>query len=128
NARMGVPSGPHGAVYLTVHPYGTVDHLTTVRTDSARLVEFHETIISADGISTMRQVPTFELPARRALTLTPGGFHLMLIDVDRLEVGDVARMTLVWEQAGEIEVDVTVVHPSDTLVDHNHDHNHDVDE
>lgn len=116
-ARVAASEGPDAAVYMTVHPYGNPDRLVGVRTDSAVSVELHETVFGPDGSATMGPLTNLFLPARRPLVLEPGGLHLMLIQVNPLAVGDVVRMTLIWEQAGEIEVDVSVVDHSDTVVD-----------
>ena len=41
--------------------------------------------------------------------LKPGGYHLMLTDLKApLKEGDLLKITLVFEKAGEIEVEATV--------------------
>ena len=42
----------------------------------------------------------------------------MLIDVERLSVGETVTVTLEFEQAGEIEVEAEVVDLADTMGEH----------
>ncbi|NDJ54944.1 MAG: copper chaperone PCu(A)C, partial [Chloroflexi bacterium] len=42
-------------------------------------------------------------------TLEPGGYHIMLIGIDEtLEPGDTVTLTLVFENAGEFEIEAEV--------------------
>ncbi len=125
NARIGQPTGVNGALYLTAHAYGQGDRLISARTTVARDVELHETVINADGTATMRGAASFELPARGSLTLEPGGYHLMLFEVDRLEVGDLVEVTLIWENAGEMTTTAVVVDPAETIIEEGENHDHD---
>lgn len=125
DSRMGRPTGPHAALYLTAHAYGSTDSLVGARTDAAGSVELHETVIQPDGSATMTEVTSMDLPSRGALVLEPGGLHIMLLDVDRLDAGATVEVTLVWERAGEQKITVLVVDPADTLAggdddDHGH--------
>jgi len=55
---------------------------------------------------TMREVDAIEVPAGETVSLEPGGFHLMLIDLaGPIEMGDTIPVTLTFERAGEVEVD-----------------------
>ncbi len=51
------------------------------------------------------------------LVLEPGGYHLMLVDVERVVAGDEIDVTLIWENSGEMTVPVDVVAPGDTMSD-----------
>lgn len=62
------------------------------------------------GEMTMREVEFIELPAGVAVQLKPGGYHIMLMQlVAPLELGTTIKITLVFENAGEITVDVPVL-------------------
>lgn len=119
HARMGEPVGANAAVYLTVEGYGQADRLIGASTDAAGAVELHETVIGSNGQASMNRVEYLDLPARGSLVLEPGGFHIMLLGVDRVIAGDGITITLLWEHAGEMDVDVEVVDPADVL---EHDH------
>ena len=57
----------------------------------------------------MRQVEAVEIPAKGSAVLEPGGFHVMLLGVkDPLEEGNAFPMTLTFETAGSVEVEVHI--------------------
>jgi copper(I)-binding protein len=82
--------------------------LISVSSPVVPLVEIHE--MSMQGsVMTMREVPALALPAGQAVELTPGGYHLMLLELKKLmTAGDTVPLTLVVEdKAGKRErVDV----------------------
>lgn len=112
-ARIGQPTGPNAALYLTASSDGGADRLVAADTTVAAAVELHETTMGDDGTMSMGSVDAFQLPAEEELVLEPGGYHLMLIDADRLDVGDVVEVTLTWEDAGEMIVEAEVVGPAE---------------
>jgi copper(I)-binding protein len=57
----------------------------------------------------MRQVDAIDVPAGQAVELKPGSFHLMLMGLKApLKAGDRFPLTLKFEKAGEVKVDVAV--------------------
>jgi len=114
DARLGQPTGPNAALYFTAASGGDADRLIGVTTEAASSVEAHETTMNDDGTMTMQGVDALDLPADGSLVLEPGGYHLMLIDADRLEIGDTIDVTLTWETAGEQTIEAEVVDPADT--------------
>jgi copper(I)-binding protein len=115
DARVGAPTGPNAAMYFTARGSDEADSLRSASTDVANEVQIHETVTSDEGTMSMPSIPRLELPAGGQLVLEPGGYHLMLVDVDQLEVGDTISVTLTWEVAGEMTVEAEVVDPSDTM-------------
>lgn len=113
-ARVGAPTGPNAGLYFTVESYGTEDALLSASTDVAGTVELHETVMGDDGTMGMRPVTSYSLPATGELVLEPGGLHIMLMDVDRLEAGTTIEVTLTWEKAGEVPITANVVEPAET--------------
>ena len=73
--------------------------------------------MGSDGTMSMARIDRLDLPADGSLVLEPGGYHLMLVDADRLEVGETVEVTLIWETAGEMAVEAEVVDPGETLGD-----------
>lgn len=68
------------------------------------------TMAMGDGEMGMRPVEFVELPAGVAVELKPGGYHIMLIDlVAPLAVGTTIALTLGFENAGSITIDVPVL-------------------
>jgi periplasmic copper chaperone A len=126
DARVGAPTGPNAAMYFTARGADEADSLRSATTDVANEIQIHETVISDEGTMSMRSVPRLELPAGGQLVLEPGGYHLMLLGVDELEVGGTIEVVLLWEVAGEMTVEAEVVDPSDTMgeeeLEHTEDH------
>lgn len=115
-ARIGEPTGPNAALYFTAS--GPSDRLIGARTEAAASIQIHDTVDNDDGTTGMQHLDFLELPEDDELVLEPGGYHLMLIGVDRLRVGDEIEVTLIWEQAGEMTLEaVEVVSPADTVGD-----------
>jgi len=77
----------------------------------AKVVEIHEMKLDG-GIMTMRAVETLALPAGQSVTLSPGGFHVMLMGIAQpLKEGDRVPLTLVVEEKSGRRQDVTVAAP-----------------
>ncbi len=102
-------AGGTGVGFMTLRNTGsTPDRVVGARSPVARVVELHTHMRDGD-IMRMRPVPTIDLPAGQAVTLQPGGLHLMLIGLgSALERGQRAPVTLVLERAGEVEVTLVV--------------------
>ena len=68
----------------------------------------HQTTTDANGMTGMREA-TIAIPAGQSLTLDPGGYHLMLIDLtEDLAPGSTVRLTLTFEDAGPVNVEAEV--------------------
>jgi len=99
-----------GAVYLQVTS-PEADRLVAASVDAsvAARTEVHETTMGDDDVMTMREVAGIDLPAGEAVSLQPGGFHIMLLELAApLETGDTFDVTLTFESAGERVVAVEV--------------------
>jgi len=65
--------------------------------------------VSTEPTMMMQPVDGIDLPAGTAVELKPGGYHIMLLDLaSPLEAGQTFTITLTFEQAGSVEVPVTV--------------------
>lgn len=135
-ARTSPMMASAGAAYMTLTS-SVDDRLIGVAVDTgiAATVELHETVMAGDmgggmtgdttsdttsdmsgsmPVSTeptmmMQPVDGIDLPAGTAVELKPGGYHIMLLDlVAPLEMGQTFTITLTFEQAGAVEVPVTV--------------------
>lgn len=57
----------------------------------------------------MRQIPAVELAAGKTTELKPGGFHVMLLGLTKpLREGERFPLTLVFEKAGKIDIEVEI--------------------
>lgn len=73
-----------------------------------REVSFHRTVHDGD-IARMLPVPVLSVPAGEALSLEPGGGHLMLIGPDRpLRPGDAVPIVLTLSDGRRLEIEFTV--------------------
>jgi len=109
-ARAASPIAKSGATFMHIMNMGDVDdRLIAVRTDVAMMPELH-THIMEDGIAKMREVEGgFEILAGEATILERGGLHIMLMGLTRPMLhGEVITLTLIFEQSGELTIDVTV--------------------
>ncbi len=107
-ARASVLASRPGATYLTIKSTSD-DTLIGASTPVAKRVMIHA--VEKDGdVIRMKHVEALELPAGQQVTLAPGGMHLMLMGLqDKLSEGTAFPMTLSFEIAGEITVDVSVL-------------------
>ena len=98
-----------GGAYLEIKAEaGRGDRLIAVKSAVAGAVELHNHIME-NGVARMRRVDAIAVPAGASVVLKPGGHHLMLTDLKSpLKEGDLLKMTLVFEKAGEIDVEATV--------------------
>lgn len=125
-------AGANAAVYFQLHNgSGQDDVLLGASSDSARAVELHESMVMGtedmEGMSesdqsgedmegmqmgdVMQMVPveSLTLGAGQDVVFEPGGYHVMLIDLPTaLQEGDQINITLHFQQAGDIEVPVSV--------------------
>jgi copper(I)-binding protein len=102
------PMGPGqpAAGYMTITaPSGGADALIGASSPVAAAVEIHETSTDASGMMGMRPVDRVELPSGSPVALEPGGYHLMLMNLDGdLEAGDTVDLVLEFENAGEVTI------------------------
>ncbi|WP_163849521.1 DUF1775 domain-containing protein [Pseudooceanicola aestuarii] len=105
-SRATLPNAPVGGGFFTVANTGAqADRLVSVSSPVAGRAEIHEMAMEGD-VMRMRALPDgLEIPAEGTVTLKPGGFHLMLMDLkDRLIEGETLTVTLTFEQAGAVDI------------------------
>jgi copper(I)-binding protein len=108
-ARATAASARTGAAYFTIANRGASDdRLVAAASPVAVKAELHTTIDDG-GVMKMRPLAAVDVKAGGKAELKPGGMHLMLIDLKApLKVGQSFPVTLTFEQAGPIELMVTV--------------------
>jgi len=110
-----------GAFFEMKAAAGKDDRLIAVRSPVAGNVEIHNHIMDG-GVARMRRVDAIAVAGGRSVVLAPGGYHVMLMDLKQpLKQGNLLKLTLVFETAGEIEVDATV-EPIGAMGSHGFDH------
>lgn len=107
-ARASAGPARNSAAFMTIHNAGGADRLMAAAADVSERVELHTHMMEGD-VMKMRQVEAVEVPANAMAELQPGGFHVMLIGLQApLKEGEHFPLTLTFENAGEITVEVAV--------------------
>lgn len=103
------PSAPTAAAYFVVHNQGArADRLLGAETPVAGKAQLHQHL-NRDGLMKMEHVPAVEIPAGGEAAFAPMGYHVMLFDLKRpLRAGDRFPLTLHFEQAGDVTLEVAV--------------------
>ncbi len=110
-ARASIGAASNSAAYLTITMDGDAsDRLVAVTTSVAERAELHDHLME-DGIARMRPVEAIDVVPGEPVILEPGGLHIMLMGLaEKLEPGATLPLTLSFEKAGEMKVELPV-HP-----------------
>jgi copper(I)-binding protein len=110
-----VPAGAVGAVYLEVHnPTDESRRLVEARFEEAVATEMHETVQEGDIMRMLPMEDGLTLAAGESASFEPGGKHIMVMDLHRdMEIGATETLTLIFDDATELEVPVEVRDPLD---------------
>ncbi|MEF3046432.1 copper uptake system-associated protein [Pseudotabrizicola sp. L79] len=121
HANIPAPAGRAqvAAGYMAISNEGDhPDSLIGVEVGFAAKAMLHTTDFSAEGVASMKHVQALEIPANDTVVLEPGGYHIMLMGLTQpLIVGDMLPATLIFEQAGRVQIEF-MVDPADGSVDH----------
>jgi len=110
--RVSPMNAENGAFYMQlVNESAEDDTLLSASADLCGTVELHESVMAEDGTMAMQPVEggKITVPAGETVELKVGGLHVMCIGVgDGFAVGETVPVTLVFEKAGEVQVDVEI--------------------
>ncbi len=110
-ARSSGKAAKAGAAFMIIENNGdTDDRLISVTSDVAGRVELHTHEIDANGVAKMVHVEEgFAIPAGETHMLKRGGDHVMFMGLTApFEHGATIPVTLVFENAGEVEIEIPV--------------------
>ncbi len=109
-ARSSTPSAKSGAIFFELMNHGAADRLIGASTDVAKMSQLHTHQEDANGVMRMLHVEEgFAVPEGETVLFQRGGNHVMLMGLTGpLEDGDTIPLTLTFEQAGEVTIDVIV--------------------
>ena len=113
----------HGIeVFLTVENTGDKpERLVAATTTFTQDGSFQAPLLASDGALVVKEVPAIQVNPGQTITFQPGGIRIVLQDVKRhLEGGQHFHMTLTFQNAGPLEVDVEVEHGDHDDPDHDH--------
>ena len=106
--RATAPGAKVGGGYMVIRNGGAADKLLSASSPAAAKVELH-VHLNDNGVMRMREVPAFDVPAKGAFELKPGGAHLMFMDIKRpFKEGEKLPVKLKFEKAGEVNAEFQV--------------------
>lgn len=99
------PVARNSAGYLDIRNEGARDDvLLAARVQGARVTEMHE-MVQEGGAMSMKRRPEIVVRAGATVRFSPGGLHLMLIDLQKpLQLGQRLDAVLQFRDAGEVRV------------------------
>lgn len=100
-----------GAAFMTIHNHGDADdRLIKVASPISKRAELHTHKEDANGVMQMLEVPEgFVIPADSCYELARGGDHVMFLGLNQpLEQGQTVPVTLTFEKAGDMVIEVPV--------------------
>lgn len=93
------------AAYMTVHNSGAADTLVKATTPLTGTVQLHEVITEGSSSKMQEKAGGFPVPANGEVTLRPGAYHIMLMDLKApVTDGQVVTLTLTFAKAGEVTI------------------------
>ena len=99
------PSGS-GSVYMTIENDGYQDDtLTSAISDEAEMTMIHQTVREENIAKMIHVMGGIDLPKGKIIKLEPGGYHLMLMGIEKnLTLNDRIRITLSFKNNENIEI------------------------
>lgn len=110
-ARANGASAKAGAAFMVIKNFTDEDdRLIGASTDVAMKAELHTHTVDASGLTVMGPLEGgLAVPAHSGVALKRGGHHVMMMGLKRpLNDGDMITLTLIFEKAGKVTVDVPV--------------------
>ncbi len=99
-ARATMPGQSVSGAYMQIRSDADA-RLLSASSSAVPRVEVHEMKMD-DGVMRMREVKAIDLPKGKTVSLEPGGFHIMLMNLKKpIAAGDVIPLTLVVESGGK---------------------------
>ena len=107
-ARATAPGAKVAGGYMVMRNTGAADRLVSAASPAAAKVELH-VHINDNGVMRMREVRGYDVPAKGAFELKPGGAHLMFLDIKRpFKEAEKVPVKLKFEKAGEVSAEFHV--------------------
>ncbi len=102
-------AGRPGVAYFNLsNGDGPARKLASVHVDGVGRTEMHETK-QENGVSKMAPVKDVALEAGKTLSFAPGGYHVMLFDIDpALKAGGTTEVTLALDNGDKISAKATI--------------------
>ena len=110
-ARSSGKTAKAGAAFMMIQNLGDADdRLVGASSDAAARVELHTHKVDENGVAKMVHVEEgFAIPAGETHMLKRGGDHVMFMGLTApFEQGATVPVTLIFEKAGEVEIEIPV--------------------
>jgi len=109
--RATLPNAPVGGGFLTIENTGDqTDRLISATSSVAGDTQIHEMSMQGDVMKMRELAEGLEIPAGATVALAPGGYHIMFMGLNQAFVeGESITITLVFEKAGSVEVELPVL-------------------
>jgi periplasmic copper chaperone A len=109
-----------GVGYMTLENHGPADdRLLAAESPAAGTVTMHRTEVEGGVARMLPQEEGIAIPAHGSVSLEPGGYHLMLSGLKApLTLGQSIPLTLAFERAGRVTVELKVERPSAARGEH----------
>ena len=99
-ARATMPGQPVSGAYMQIQSDADA-RLVGVSSPAVPRVEVHEMKMDGD-VMRMREVKAIDLPKGKTVSLEPGGFHIMLMNLPKpIAAGDIIPLILTVESGGK---------------------------
>jgi len=117
-----LPGQPVGGGFVTIRNTGTSDdRLVSVSSPLAGRAEIHEMAMANDVMKMRKLNDGIVVPAGQTVELSPGGLHFMFFNVKKpFAEGDKVPVTLTFEKAGEVSIELPVGPANPGEAKHNH--------
>ncbi|MFT5064465.1 MAG: copper(I)-binding protein [Yoonia sp.] len=112
--RATLPNAPVAGGFVTITNAGTQDdQLISAASEISNLTQIHEMKMEND-VMKMRELPDgLIVPAGETVTLMPGGYHIMFMDLNGpLVEGETIAARLTFEVAGDVDINLPVGAPN----------------
>ena len=109
--RASTDMGGSAEVYFTLTNTGEkMIDLIGVRTDLASIETLHKTVVGSNGTRRMSAAPELRVAPGAAVTLEPGGPHVMLIDLEKpLIEGATLSLRLTFYDGDDLTIEVPIL-------------------
>lgn len=98
--RVTMPGQPVSGAYMQIQSDADA-RLLSASSSAVPRVEVHEMKMDGD-VMRMREVKAIDLPKGKTVSLAPGGYHIMLMNLKKpIAAGDMIPLTLVVESGGK---------------------------
>ncbi|MBF0563203.1 MAG: copper chaperone PCu(A)C [Alphaproteobacteria bacterium] len=118
-ARASAGKAGNSAAYFAITDTGkSADRLVDAATPAAESAMLHLSIME-NGVAKMKMLSGIDIKPGEVVELKPGALHVMLVGLKApLKEGDRFPMTLTFQKAGEVKLDVEIHGPGASHAGH----------